>query len=278
MGESKRRKTEIEKLKALSPESQVLLHQLNQDQNIILQGIDPEISGSAQVSAMARLLVAKFQIAKEQKTITPVIEYFYSKIEATVSRLNKISDIVDCQKGRSHCCNIWVSISAPEVLFIAKIVREKGQSLIDKVIAANEYTKNYDFDSRYEHPYPCPLLENNICSIYNSRPKACRLAVSVDSKICERSYLNSTEEGIPTPMLYLYARNAYDISFAVSLKKVALPYAMYEFNAALVRAIETDDAELKWLSGEDIFADVVCDPTDIFSTQEAQFIYEKSFE
>ncbi|MEI6328219.1 MAG: YkgJ family cysteine cluster protein [Pseudanabaena sp. ELA645] len=278
MGEAKRRKTEIEKLKSLSPEAQLRLHQLKQDQNIILKGIDPAISGSAQASAMARLLVTKLEAAKDHKTITPVIEFFYSKIEATVSGLNKISDIIDCQKGCSHCCNIWVSISAPEVLFIAKIVREKGQSSIDKVIAANEYTKNYDHDSRYDHPYPCPLLENNVCSIYSSRPKACRLAVSGDSKICERSYLNSTEEDIPTPMLYLSARYAYEIAFAASLKKVALPYAMYEFNAALVRAIETDDAEAKWLSGEDIFADVIRDPTDIFLTQEAQFIYEKAFE
>ena len=32
MGEAKRRKTEIEKLKSLSPEAQLRLHQLNQDQ------------------------------------------------------------------------------------------------------------------------------------------------------------------------------------------------------------------------------------------------------
>ena len=28
-------------------------------------------------------------------------------------------------------------------------------------------TKEYDFETRAEHPHPCPLLEDDVCSIYD---------------------------------------------------------------------------------------------------------------
>jgi Fe-S-cluster containining protein len=275
MGEAKRRNTEIETLKRLSPEDQASQRQSKHDQELIVRGIDPNSNNPEPTAAMARVLVSRFETAKDEKTIIPVVNYLHSKVDATLSDLNNIP--VSCQKGCSHCCNIWVSASAPEVLFVAKIVSAMGQNSIDKVLAANNYTKNYNFDSRYQHPHPCPLLDNDVCSIYNSRPNACRLAASVDSEKCKRSYLNGTEEDIPSPITYLKARNVYAIALALSLKKVALPYAAYEFNAALVRALETDDAEKKWLSGEDIFAGIMNDPDDIFLLEDTQRFYQLAF-
>ena len=64
---------------------------------------------------------------------------------------------------------------------------------------------------------------------------------------------------------------------AAALRKVNLPYHDYEFNSALVRAIDTEDAERSWLSGQDIFSDVLREPGDLFSDTHAQRLYEYAF-
>ena len=46
-----------------------------------------------------------------------------------------------------------MSATAPEVLFIAKIVRRMGPAAIARVRAAHDQTKAYDFYSRYFWPW-----------------------------------------------------------------------------------------------------------------------------
>ena len=272
MGAAKRRKAEIDKLKALPPEEQARLRQLRHDQKLVGQGMgfnDPE---QDQIAAMARLLVAEFEKAKNQKSIDPVVDFLYSRVEETVSgvegELSKLNVAeLACKKGCSHCCHIWVSVFAPEVLFVAKILKHRDQASIERVMAANTFTRNYNFHDRYYHPHPCPLLEDNVCSIYEHSPRACRLAASFDAAKCERSYINGTKENIPTSKFHMNTRYSYDLAFSMALKNLGFSSAMYEFNSALARALELEDAEARWLAGEDIFSNVICDPVDIFSTK-----------
>jgi hypothetical protein len=64
---------------------------------------------------------------------------------------------------------------------------------------------------------------------------------------------------------------------AAGLRHARLPYHGYEFNAALLRAMEMDQAEQRWLSGEDIFADIHRDPANTFDHPQAQQLYEYAF-
>ena len=116
-----------------------------------------------------------------------------------------------------------------------------------------------------------------MCSIYDSRPKVCRLAASADADICARTYHNITNEDVPTPMMYLVGRSAYAMVMAAGLRHAGLPHRGYEFNGALSRALETDQAEQRWLAGDDIFADVHRDPEDVFSNPQAQILYRYAF-
>lgn len=187
---------------------------------------------------------------------------------------------VACGKGCSHCCYVWVSVSAPEVLFIAKRLRRRpdAQAIRDKVVAAHLSTKDFGFEVRDEHPSPCPLLVNNLCSIYDIRPKACRLAPSGDAEVCARSYHNLSHEDIPMPMMHLMSRSYYGIALAAALKHSNLPHVSLEFNGALSRAFEIADAEARWLNGENIFDGVLCDPNDLLATdQQARMLYEHAF-
>jgi len=246
------------------------------DEKLLARGIDPELNTPEPTAAMARQLHALFEHAKRDKNIDPPVRYLHSRIDATVDGIKRIP--VACKKGCSHCCHIWVSATVPEVLFVAKALRRKGNAAVaDKIKTAHLITKGFDFIARGQHPHPCALLENDVCSVYASRPRACRFAASADAAICARSYINLTSEDIPTPVLSVVGRNAYAIALTIALKHAQLPYHLYEFNAALARAIERDDAEREWLAGEDVFSDVRRDPNDVFSNSPAYLMYSHAF-
>jgi hypothetical protein len=171
-----------------------------------------------------------------------------------------------------------MSVTALEALYASKIIRRRGGQAVAKVRAAHLETKEYAYGVRDQHPHPCSMLERDTCSIYEFRPEACRMAVSLDASICARSYHNITDEEIPTPVSYLMGRAAYAIALACALKHAQLPVFAYEFNAALTRAIEIDNAERAWLAGEDIFANVLREPTDPFASPPAKMMYRYAFD
>jgi hypothetical protein len=121
------------------------------------------------------------------------------------------------------------------------------------------------------------MLAQDICSLYELRPIACRFAASADGAICLRVFRQASAEAIPSPVRNLRGRSAYQIALGVALKAAGLPHAYYEFNAALARALSRDDAEAAWLAGEDIFFDVPRDPTDVFAHPQTGMIYTMAF-
>lgn len=275
-GQAKWRREEIAELKRRSPEDAARWRQMQEDKRRVASGIDPESSDPELPVTMARALSALYTEAKRSGTVDPPVIFLYETINAT---LRRVSDIpVACRKACSHCCHIWVSVSAPEALFVAKIVKQRGAAAVEKVRSAHEHTEEYDFDHRDQHPHPCPLLDDDACSIYDARPEVCRLAASADAEICARTYHNITNEDVPTPVLYLMGRAAYAITVAAGLRHAGLPHHAYEFNAALLRALETDQAEQRWLAGEDIFGGIQRDPEDALADPEAQQLYKYAFD
>ena len=61
------------------------------------------------------------------------------------------------------------------------------------------------------------------------------------------------------------------------LKKSGFSYHAYEFNSALIRALDTKNAQKAWLSGDDIFSNVQKETVDIFSDSTAQQFYQSTF-
>lgn len=260
MGEAKRRRAEIERLKALSPQQADAWRQEKEDETALRGGIDPAaaITGPAPVIAMARRLHDQFAQAKATQNVDGAIRYLYEKIDATIHGLKDIP--IACGKGCSHCCVISVTVSAPEALYLGKLVTAMGPEAVAKVRAANEVTRHFDLTERDKHPQDCAMLRDNSCTIYEHRPKACRQAASTDAEACARSNRQMTNEAVPSPTGYIGSRAAYATALYAALSELALPNNSYEFNAALVRVFDTPDAERRWLAGEDIFSGVLREP------------------
>ena len=238
--------------------------QAREDEEKLAHGLDPALRDPQPPAAMARMMHALFEQAKRDRNIDAPVKFLYAKAEATLERLKDIR--VACKKGCAHCCHIWVSATAPEVLFVAKLIRRRNDAAaIDYVRAAHLLTKGYGFAIRAMHPSPCPMLDTatQACTVYDSRPLACRFTASPDPYVCERAFREVSRERVPVPLPNLIGRGSYEVATAIALKQSGLPHYYYEYNAALERALSREDAEAAWLSGEDIFADVRRDPHDV---------------
>ena len=61
------------------------------------------------------------------------------------------------------------------------------------------------------------------------------------------------------PVAYFASGATYVLALYAALARAGLPNGSYEFNAAVVRVLDTPDAEKRWLAGEDIFAGVLAE-------------------
>jgi hypothetical protein len=128
MGEAKRRKAEIEMLKRLGPP------------------IDVTSPNPEPAVVLARRLHSMFETAKQDGNIDPPVEFVHAKLDTTIHAFGPLP--VACKKGCSHCCYIWVSATAPELLFIAKMIRSRGDQAIERVRTAHLQTKEFSLGLR----------------------------------------------------------------------------------------------------------------------------------
>ncbi len=243
-------------------------------QRQLMRGIEPLHQGPEPTIAMARSLRKLLEQAKVDGSVEEAVAFIAAMVNATVRGLSEVP--IACGKGCSHCCNLWVSVSALEALALAKLARKRGDETMERIRDANDFTQRFSHGDRGEHPHPCPFLESNLCSIYDDRPASCRQAASEAADICARSIFTTNEE-VPTPLPYLVSRTMYGIATACALREAGLDHKTYELNNAVVRALAVENAEARWLAGEDIFNGVQVEPVDWFSKPEVRQIHQIAF-
>lgn len=83
---------------------------------------------------------------------------------------------VACKRGCDACCHIAVTISEQEAVVIGKEIGVKP-TLPTRYIDHGNNRANIDQYSGV----PCPFLQNGQCTIYASRPLACRTQFNMDA-------------------------------------------------------------------------------------------------
>lgn len=132
-----------------------------------------------------------------------------------------------CTKGCASCCHMLVPISAPEAYalmnFIRSWPREKQEQLATRLAQAKSLLLSHglwhrllDLGESSEPPdddtlepinrefyalrMACPFLEEEVCSIYEERPSACReLLVTSPAERCQNIMMNEITP-IPAPV------------------------------------------------------------------------------
>jgi len=120
---------------------------------------------------------------------------------------------ISCQMGCAACCRMLVPLSAPEAFalreYVAQLPTERRTLLLNRlsdtkdrvtraglwdrlndVAEASRSVSDEELDpinrSYYALRIPCPYLENEMCSIYEARPAACReLLVTSPAELCQ---------------------------------------------------------------------------------------------
>jgi hypothetical protein len=164
---------------------------------------------------------------------------------------------VACKEGCSWCCVIVVQTTIPEVFRIARHLRQTLTEVqlhellrkIDDVLAERQQGRRV----------PCPLLRDDRCSVYLVRPILSWGWNSHDARRCQ-TYAE-TGQGA-TPVYMPQKELAIGVAHGViqGLGQVGLSSQKVELLRALKVALETPDAEDRYLAGERIFAPARWEP------------------
>jgi Fe-S-cluster containining protein len=233
-------------------------------QTALRQGL-PRVPPKAMVIGLALLLRDVLTSPKHPNRASRAAEIVHQAFEASLGQAPPKLDIA-CRKGCGYCCHNWVAATAPEVFLIARHVRSQPDgdaSAADAVIARAAANVGLDIAARFGAKLPCAFLVDQACTIYAIRPTVCRQTTSTNLTACIEEYDGQgLGDDIMVSKTYLiHARNCR-LPLLAALTAVGLPTHAYELSAAITRALQTPDAETRWLAGEDVFANIDTAPAD----------------
>ncbi|TKB59565.1 MAG: YkgJ family cysteine cluster protein [Nitrospira sp.] len=161
--------------------------------------------------------------------IVPLIRRFGEEAQALeVARSTDAGKAPSCHKGCAACCRMLVPLSAPEAFALGEWVGSRPMDQQDRIVArlaeaktrllsqglwerlselcnAPEQPKDDALEMMNREYYalrlPCPFLEEEVCTIYEARPAACReLMVSSPPERCD-DLINNSVDPISAPIL-----------------------------------------------------------------------------
>jgi len=134
---------------------------------------------------------------------------------------------VSCRMGCAACCRMLVPVSPPEAFALKELVEELPAPRRERIIAAlaaararleeagllarlkavadpGQPLADEELDPLNQDYYalrmPCPFLDNELCSIYEGRPAACReLLVTSPAELCD-DMVNNPVRPLPPPL------------------------------------------------------------------------------
>lgn len=166
-----------------------------------------------------------------------------------------------CQRGCATCCTLRVAASAPEVFWVARLLRAlaprlagRGVDLMAQVRAADAATRGRSEAERVALGQRCPFIAQGVCVIYPVRPLACRGHASLDLRACVDAAAGRRAE-VPHSQGHQMVRALVQGALQSALRDGGLAWGLYELNHALVLAEATPDAEGAWQAGADPLAE-----------------------
>ena len=142
-------------------------------------------------------------------------------------RAKEAGSSISCRMGCAACCRMMVPVSPPEAFALRDYIGQlpadrqtrvndrlaetistlKGEGLLDRLLEMARTTTPLSDEALdpinrayYRLKLPCPFLENELCSIYEARPAACReLLVTSPATLCD-NIADNPVRSLPVPM------------------------------------------------------------------------------
>ncbi len=156
-----------------------------------------------------------------------------------------------CKKGCSHCCFQHVSVHAPEVFRIARLLRASGEGAAAAPrLTARLAARQPDPGGTGRMSNPCGFLLKGACGIHEIRPLICRVYVSFDAHACLVQLAQGVSE-IPHPAFNVLFRNWMAMALKAACAAAGLPVRDYELTSALSGVLADPGLEARWYAGDD---------------------------
>ena len=88
-----------------------------------------------------------------------------------------VSKEIDCTKCANCCIKLQPLLSLRDVKSMATHLGLSYSLFLEKYIVEDEEEDGFVFNT-----FPCPLLKDNLCTVYSSRPLECRAYPHLDKK------------------------------------------------------------------------------------------------
>lgn len=162
---------------------------------------------------------------------------------------------VACSAGCDHCCRtLPVLVSPIEVFTLVHRVRDTHSA--DPTASARTGTAPTSGAAPAPGSLPpCPLLgPDGLCSVYSSRPLACRGCVSADVEACVACAAGDGNQLVPRSTVHQLGAGAMIKGVCDALDSLSLVSTPVELRPALALALSDGEAEKAWFRGEDVFS------------------------
>jgi len=99
------------------------------------------------------------------------------ELDAVVHRhYEDVASQIDCRECGNCCREILPTLSKDDVIDLATGLRISLEETLERYLVRNE-TGDFTFNQ-----LPCPLLEGNVCRVYEHRPENCRSYPHIQKK------------------------------------------------------------------------------------------------
>ncbi len=198
-----------------------------------------------------KLAQSAFHEGFTKETLFAAIESLYAAIDGlndsiVALAIRQKSDVA-CFNGCHWCCHQAVFANSYEIHYLSEKIKEKFtlkelDALIVRTIAKHTKTSKLTEVEILNYKAPCPLLDEGSCSIYASRPMACRIYLSTKLETCLEFY-NHPENETNYPALIdfpLRAGQMMNEGFRAALKKFEIEIAEFRLEEGLHIALKND--------------------------------------
>jgi hypothetical protein len=173
-------------------------------------------------------------------------------------------------EGCAFCCRVQVQVSALEALNIAQgliktLSADDLAALKSRIAILDAQTHGLSHQDRGLLALACPLLVNERCSVYDTRPFVCRAANSVDAEQCRVMLTKGPDTQVTS---YRHQKSVYGTIGAATAAGLADAQnskdgtteaggTFLELTAALRMALDHPDPVAAWRRGILDFAPAV---------------------
>ncbi len=217
----------------------------------------PNPASEAAVLGMGLLMRDRLAAGTDDDRATGAAALAAAMLDRTVQKMPQASSY-QCAKGCNFCCYSAVSVTAPELFRVVRLIGVEGAPAgLDRagtLARATARTKAEKEGVLMGRP-PCPLLIEGDCSVYADRPLGCRQFVSTNLEGCRTAHASGRSDlpFVPAAANAGLIIRSLLLGAVVSIGQKA---ETYELSSGLAVVLAEPDAERRWLAGEDVLAAV----------------------